>query len=225
MLSSFHIHDAPDVAVGVELDPRLYDSRSTFEDDPGSYRRALSMSNVYLCPRRHEGIGLAMLEAMAEGKLVIANNAPTASEYIADGVNGILIDYDQPREIVVSTDDASRMASAARITIEEGRMRWKDQLSALLFFIESTPVPFVTSGQAKFADAYLEVTPLFLASHWRFMRALRREIRRGLSGVDFSTVPMIERVFWGFRDFPGVRFLGRQARRSASILRRFVAHL
>jgi hypothetical protein len=58
--------------------------------DHTTYLKYLKDFQVYLSPRRFEGMGLTFLEAMAMGMCVVAENQPTAEEYITCGQNGIL---------------------------------------------------------------------------------------------------------------------------------------
>jgi hypothetical protein len=55
------------------------------------YLDLLSRSQVFLAPRKMEGIGMIFLEAMASGSAVIASDAPTMNEYIRQGENGFLL--------------------------------------------------------------------------------------------------------------------------------------
>jgi hypothetical protein len=222
-ISQLHVHNAPDSGIRIEVDPRVVTTQSEFGPDATAYRAALMSSNVYLCPRRTEGIGLAMLEAMAAGSLVIANNAPTANEYIIHRENGILINYDSPLQLDIEPAEALRLGQSARKTIEEGRSRWKNRISELLFFVSSTPAPVFSKKQVKFSDRYLEITPLFRADHWQYMRQLGKQMGRGLSGTDFSKLTFLEQTFWSWRRFPGARLAIRIGRGAFRRLRRFAA--
>ncbi len=51
-------------------------------------------TNIYIAPRKSEGIGMSFLEAMARGAAVIAFDAPTMNEYIEDGINGVLLPHE-----------------------------------------------------------------------------------------------------------------------------------
>jgi hypothetical protein len=54
------------------------------------YHKILSSNNIYVAPRRSEGIGHSFLEAMAKGYAVIAYNESTMNEYITDKKTGYL---------------------------------------------------------------------------------------------------------------------------------------
>ena len=91
------------------------------------YLRSLAGFNVYVASRRHEGIGMAFLEAMAMGMCVVAENQPTANEYILSGQNGILYGGDQekiypPRR--VESAEMARMGREARETIRRIHEMW-----------------------------------------------------------------------------------------------------
>jgi hypothetical protein len=91
------------------------------------YLRSLEGFNVYVAPRRHEGIGMAFLEAMAMGMCVVAENQPTANEYILSGLNGILYSGDRekiypPRR--VESAEIARMGKEARETIRQIHEEW-----------------------------------------------------------------------------------------------------
>ena len=91
------------------------------------YLRSLVGFNVYVASRRHEGIGMAFLEAMAMGMCVVAENQPTANEYILSGQNGILYGGDQekiypPRR--VESAEMARMGREARETIRRIHGEW-----------------------------------------------------------------------------------------------------
>jgi hypothetical protein len=70
---------------------------------------------------------MAFLEAMAMGMLVVAENAPTANEYIVSGENGILFGGNNdflwlPRP--VSAEQMNRMGSSARKTMGQIHEEW-----------------------------------------------------------------------------------------------------
>lgn len=54
------------------------------------YLELLSKCNLYISPRKKEGIGMSFLEAMAMGHTIIANNDSTMNEYIKNNFNGYL---------------------------------------------------------------------------------------------------------------------------------------
>jgi hypothetical protein len=113
--------DACELIFRPDIDPRI-DPRAYYElpDRLGKtqvttisassreqYLRSTQAANVFLAPRVAEGVGLTFLEAMARGSTVIAYDAPTMSEYIEDGRNGILL---SPEPVASRSRLASRLS-------------------------------------------------------------------------------------------------------------------
>lgn len=64
----------------------------------------LSVMDVFMfTPRRKEGLGLAVLEAMAAGKPVVATNVGGVSSVVKDGVNGFLVEPSRHELLVEPT--------------------------------------------------------------------------------------------------------------------------
>ena len=88
----------------------------------------LSIIDVFMfTPKRKEGLGIALLEAMASGKPVVSTNVGGISSIVEDGVNGFLVEPFRPELLVEPTlkllEDKElykRMSQAAReIVIEK----------------------------------------------------------------------------------------------------------
>ena len=95
--------------------------------NPQDYIRQLANYNVYVAPRRFEGIGMTFLEAMAMGMCVVAENQSTANEYILSGENGILCGGDRTHLFSpspTSLSELERMGRAARDTIAQIHQTW-----------------------------------------------------------------------------------------------------
>jgi hypothetical protein len=93
-----HLHTANSdipTRLAYRLPERLGDTRvENVEIGPllprPEYLRLLRQANVFLAPRASEGVGLSLLEAMAQGCAVFAYDAATMNEYIAHKSNGYL---------------------------------------------------------------------------------------------------------------------------------------
>lgn len=79
--------------------------------------KRIAESQIFIAPRRFEGIGMAFLEAMAMGCVVVAENQATANEYILHRSTGLLYEGDgekvrRPSEI--SADELKEIGLRAR---------------------------------------------------------------------------------------------------------------
>ena len=145
-LHSVHIHDAPD-------DPKLNTKPYCTQSVDGyeltisrwfanrqDYYKLMQECNVFVAPRRSEGIGMGLLEAMSRGMLIIAADAATHDEYICNWVNGILFNPDNvgPANVVQL---APSMGEMAWRTAKDGYTAFRRSESRLIEFISSTPKP------------------------------------------------------------------------------------
>jgi glycosyltransferase involved in cell wall biosynthesis len=78
----------------------------------------LRASHVLAVPSRYEGFGIVYLEGMSFGLPAIASRAGGASETVADGETGILVDPDDPVAVARALDafasDPDRLAAMGR---------------------------------------------------------------------------------------------------------------
>jgi glycosyltransferase involved in cell wall biosynthesis len=84
----------------------------------------LQQSWGYVLPSRGEGMPNALLEAMACGLPCIATRVSGSEDILVDGVNGLLVESEQPvelahalRRLVEDADLAQRLAGAGRATV------------------------------------------------------------------------------------------------------------
>lgn len=70
-----------------------------FIDSCPDTHRYLSIMDVFVFPSLSEGLGIALLEALAAGKASVASRVGGIEDIITDGVNGILVDAANPFEI------------------------------------------------------------------------------------------------------------------------------
>lgn len=64
----------------------------------------LNASDIYCLPSRWEGQPIGLIEAMAIGKAVIATHVDGSKELVNDGVNGLLIDPQQPQQLAAAIE-------------------------------------------------------------------------------------------------------------------------
>jgi glycosyltransferase involved in cell wall biosynthesis len=139
---SIHVHDVADdhsLDTSVYLEPSLSNYELTvsrWSKDPTDYAKLLPKANVFLAPRFSEGIGLAFLEAMAHGLVVVAIDGPTHDEYIRNWYNGILFNKELHSSIDLGgADNRQGLGKRARETALIGYDSWVAQIPKLIEFI------------------------------------------------------------------------------------------
>jgi glycosyltransferase involved in cell wall biosynthesis len=94
----------------------------------------IKAAGIYIAPRKMEGIGMSFLEAMAMGKAIIAYDAGTMNEYIENGVNGYLVDFDKPE--IVDLSNLEWVRKNAYETAKIGYIRWQNDQKKIIKFIK-----------------------------------------------------------------------------------------
>lgn len=137
-----HLHiTSPEGASALPTDDeraRYHLRQTAWFEQASDYLAAVSQAGVYFAPRRFEGIGQAVLEAMALGLCVVSPDNPTMNEYITHGRTGLLFDPDRPQPL-----DFSRVAELgrnARAAAVEGRAAWLASLGSIRAFLVAPPL-------------------------------------------------------------------------------------
>ncbi|MGO4171776.1 glycosyltransferase [Bosea sp. TAF32] len=148
-LQAVHIHDEPDDPK-VDTTPYMRRSLHGYElttshwfQSRAEFDQLLTRSNVLIAPRQSEGIGMAMLEGFARGMLVVAKDAPTHDEYVANWINGVLFDINHVG--LADFGGAAAMGEMAWHTAVSGHAKWVASELDLLEFIEQIPKPEAVS--------------------------------------------------------------------------------
>jgi hypothetical protein len=124
----------------------------------GVYLKRLAKCDVFIAPRRKEGIGMAFLEAMAMCKCVAAFNDGTMNEYVKDGETGIL--FDAFNLSPVSPEKVERIKSALPDATHDLRLEWNLGAVRILPFIKALrSVSLSFTRRLELTLAY----PLYLA--------------------------------------------------------------
>jgi len=103
-IPDIHTYVALDVPEGHQLRRMVFEleleQNVTFVGflPPKEYRRLLASVDLLVLPSRREAFPIALLEAMALGKPIVASRVGGIPEVIKDGRNGILVDL-EPRQI------------------------------------------------------------------------------------------------------------------------------
>lgn len=183
-LDEFHVHNAPDIPGSfrpmVPDDAPYAYSESSWFKDKREYKARLARANVFIAPRVAEGIGMALLEAMAHGMLVLAHNAPTNNEYISSWLNGILFNKDHAPSPISVHSVAAQIGRMAWETVVEGHQQWLDSHPGIVEWIEGAPAhPALDIAlEPFFADlwrsyyASLPEYELFLSRHLGLLEQL-----------------------------------------------------
>ena len=185
-IDRFHLHNAPDIAgyfpSRMPADAPFKFTESRWFKKKSKYDACLASCNLFVAPRAAEGIGLALLEAMARGMVVIAHDAPTHNEYISNGVNGILFDKDRGHEPILLREDAERIGRSAWRTVVDGHSAWNASHAAILEWIagaeDSTPLDIDT--EAFFQDLWSS----FYAGLDQYYGFLRRHLGFLIQSLD-----------------------------------------
>jgi glycosyltransferase involved in cell wall biosynthesis len=81
----------------------------------------LAAANLFVLPSWEEGMSLALLEAMAAGKPIVASDIPANRTLLDDGVHGLLVPVREPAplaealiRLLTQPELAARLALAAR---------------------------------------------------------------------------------------------------------------
>lgn len=173
-LDHFHVHNAPDILgdfrINVPETAPYQFTESAWFKNRADYEERLAQANVFVAPRLAEGIGMAMLEAMARGMLVLAHDAPTNNEYISNWVNGILFNRNLNSGVQIR-GDAARLGRMAWKTVVDGRRQWLDSQPAILEWIEgAVSIPPISIDRATFITDLWQSYYASLAEYEGFLR-------------------------------------------------------
>ena len=78
-------------------------------------------AGVYVCSSLKEEFGLALLEALASGLVVVGPAAGGPATYVEDGVTGVLVDTRRPDEVARAIRAAFDLATAPDQSERMGR--------------------------------------------------------------------------------------------------------
>lgn len=122
----------------------VFAGRATRDELPGLY----AACDVFCLPStsRLEAFGIAALEAMATGKPVVLSNIPGVAELVDDGVNGLLADPVNARDLAEKMRRILDDAEEARAMGKRGRERVVERftLPAVVDAVESVYESVVT---------------------------------------------------------------------------------
>ena len=107
------------------VDPGFRD-RVVFLGHRDDIPRVLKTIDIFVYPSLLEGLGTALLEAMAMGKTAVVSDIPTFRDFIEDGVNGLFFRVNDPGDLAEKVlslmrdkDPGRRLGENARATVLE----------------------------------------------------------------------------------------------------------
>lgn len=103
----------------------------SWENDRVKFINRLIESDIYVAPRKIEGIGFSFIEAIEFGCTVICNDASTMNEYIDNSV-GYLVNYDKPSPIDLSDwVDKKEKIKTVYTCDQQGKSLFAEKLSKI----------------------------------------------------------------------------------------------
>ena len=139
-INNLYLHDVPDpnqksIEPSVNWDNKVI--KSHWFDTKEDLINYIQKSAIYIAPREYEGFGNSYLDAMAQGRCVLAVNNPAMNEYIVDNYNGYLFDLNNLKHI--NLKNIRKIQENAYNYIKEGRIKWLKEKSKILDWIEFDP--------------------------------------------------------------------------------------
>lgn len=83
---------------------------STWFEKKEDYIKTHAECNVFIAPRKREGIGMSFLEALSSGMVVIGHDDATLNEYVTHGLNGLLLESLAPKYTIGNATEIGRHA-------------------------------------------------------------------------------------------------------------------
>jgi glycosyltransferase involved in cell wall biosynthesis len=120
------------------------------------YLRLLEQANVFIAPRRREGIGMSFLEALAMRKCVVAYDDATMNEYINTGKTGFLFRKDTSCPLDMS--QAGVLAEHSYASVRTGYQDWLGEVPALQEFVLAENPRRFSGAQKLRASAYQQMS-------------------------------------------------------------------
>lgn len=93
-------------------------------------KEIMGNSDVFLFPSRHEGFGIAALEASGAGLPVVGTNIPGLNEVVADGETGLLHGIEDVEGMAAAVSELLEDKERAHKLGEAGRRRVREHFSA-----------------------------------------------------------------------------------------------
>jgi hypothetical protein len=96
------------------------------------YIKFVKDCDVFVAPRKQEGIGMGFLEAISMGKYIISNDDSTMNEYILDEKIGFLINKNKS----INYSNIINHSNYRMIFAKNGYLEWENKKNEILRFFE-----------------------------------------------------------------------------------------
>ena len=127
------------------------------------YNDLLSKCNIFIAPRKKEGVGLSFLEAIATGKCVISYDDATMNEYITHNKTGYLFNNG---DSFIKLNELSDIIKNSKELAVSGYAEWQNSIKNINPFVYSlTPPKNYISSRCIFYIYY----PIYIMLHKIFI--------------------------------------------------------
>lgn len=97
------------------------------------YYQMLSQTNIFIAPRKKEGIGMSFLKPTSMGHCIIANDDSTMNEYVTDKENGYLFNINKSQKIDISDNKILSKKSKEKNIF--GFKQWQEDKKNIINFV------------------------------------------------------------------------------------------
>lgn len=186
-ISHLHFHKAIDPNHQITMpDMNCRITFSEWFETREEMQAKMQESALYIAPRLYEGIGMSFLEAMAMGRCVIAPNNPTMNEYIEDGKNGFLYDWQNPQPLEIK-----RIRTIQKNTlqyIKDGYAKWEKEKYKILDWL----IADLETDEKKIEKHYAEKMKITIYKLFSFIPILKsKRTSCSLKFYLFGFLPLI----------------------------------
>ena len=98
------------------------------------YLEYIEDCDVFISPRKQEGIGMGFLEALAMGKYIVSNDDSTMNEYILDRKIGFLINKNNNKKELIDYNDIINNSNYRIEFAKNGYLQWLKQKNEIINF-------------------------------------------------------------------------------------------
>ncbi len=118
---------------------------SEWFDTKDQLNKVIENHALFMAPRHSEGIGMSFLEAMAQGRCVIAPDRATMNEYITDGETGLLYPWDEYDDahcltpVCIPTLTIRQIQKNAYNYITKGYAQWETEKQNIVRWLTEQP--------------------------------------------------------------------------------------